>query len=316
MADIRRIDNALIAFPSRVLLKSGSIEAWDACFRGFPGLNSTLSGTTFTDRNGNAVAAWMHWRKSSASKHLLSLLRSVLELQPHEQGSVSGRDVATGAGAAPTMTELSAGTVSPGVHPRRDSAMLLAGSSCISIVDLLFQSSQSAALWPAMREWLVNQGGIQSIWTSLARRISLGAIDLEHDRSPTLGQSVEEVLMLTSELRQLGGRGLAVQLAQHPSVIASLRSLLSDVLPRDVAARGEATWDMFAMLPSLGGICMLSNAGGGILIPLQSLLHQPLLVAWPFLMAALRQEFRSGSSGVSTPAGRLEVCLYDFVVVS
>ena len=305
--DIRRIENALKAFPSRVMLKGDSTEAWDVCFRGLQALLSSLADSIFTDRGKDAAAAWMHWRKSSTSKQLLSLLRSVLELQTHGQGAAS-RDAAVGAGAAgaPTLTEHSAASV----HSRRDSVASHAGIFCTGVIDLMFLNSQSAALWPAMREWLVNQGGIQSIWTALAWSISLGdiAIDQERERSVSLGRSAEQVLMLTSELYHLGGRELSVQLAQHPSVIASLQRLLGDVLPRDVAARGKATWDMFVMLPSVSGICLQSNAGEGILIPLQSLLHRPLLVAWPFLMTALRQEFRSAPTGTTTtPAGRLEV---------
>ena len=66
---------------NRALIKSGSIEAWDACLSSLQDTTQILLDSSFADQNGSA-AIWIHWRKSGTSKQLLGLLRAVVEDAP------------------------------------------------------------------------------------------------------------------------------------------------------------------------------------------------------------------------------------------
>ena len=257
-ADLQRIDTALKAgFGHRSRLRAGSLEAWRACSTSLSDVIIILVRSAFAHPGESAAAMWVHWRKSSTSKQLLSLLQAVIEevhvLEPSLAWSIRS----------------------------------CAAHFSISIIDFSFMRTRSATLWPSLRAWLVDQGGVQGIWTALAWSLSCSAsTDLVHIRI-----SVRSVLSLTDELR---GVHMIASLPQHPGVAGALILLLSEILPRDFAAGNSQLWYLGEVLSSIAYITDASThpleAGhveGGSSLILQ--LHRPLLVAWPYLVAALRQ---------------------------
>ena len=264
-ADLQRIDTALKAGlghrGSLARLKAGSIEAWSACSTSLSDAILVFMSSAFAEPGEGAAATWVHWRKSSTSKQLLSLLQTVIE-EVHV--------------AEPTAAW---------------SLRSCAAHSSIHIVCFFFMHTRSAALWPAMRGWLVDQqDGMQSMWTALAWCLSNRESNASHD----LGQprcSIHSMLYLTAELH---GANATSSLPQHPGVISSLQLILSDILPRDFAAGNAHFWQLRAVLSSIASLAdatstapsLAARFGGS---SLASQLHQPLLVAWPYLIAALRQ---------------------------
>ena len=143
--DLQRVDRAIRPGVShRALLKSGSVEAWKACLSSLREALTILLDSSFTDRNGSA-ATWIHWRKSGTSKQLLGLLRAVVEEAP---GSAVAADCP------------------------RESALHVG----LGIISFLFKRTRSGALWPAMREWILDQGGLQAIWPALAWSMALPVV--------------------------------------------------------------------------------------------------------------------------------------------
>ena len=268
-ADLQRIDSALKAgFGHRSRLRAGSLEAWRACSTSLSDVIIILVRSAFAHPGESAAAMWVHWRKSSTSKQLLSLLQAVIEevhvLEPSVAWSIRS----------------------------------CAAHFSICIIDFFFMRTRSATLWPSMRAWLVDQGGVQGIWTTLAWSLTCSAsTDLVHIRI-----SVRSVLSLTDELR---GVHMIASLPQHPGVAGALILLLSEILPRDFAAGNSQLWRLGEFLSSI--VCITdasippleADHGGGSSLVLQ--LHRPLLVAWPYLMAALRQrEQQQGLQGAES----------------
>ena len=144
-SDLLLVDAALRSCPSRALLKGGSVDVWVACNVSLQKVFPILRESVLADRSGSAPAAVsMLWRKSSASKKLLPVLRAVIE---------EARAVQDDA-AQPTAA-----------RTNRCGAVHVS----ISMLDFFWQRiQQSATLWPAMREWIVELGGITSLWTALA----------------------------------------------------------------------------------------------------------------------------------------------------
>ena len=103
----------------------------------------------FSDPSGG-TAKWMHWRKSNTSKQLLGFMRAVVEAMQ--------ADAQRGAPALPFFTRINM------------EAML---HGCIALLGTLFVATNSAALWPAMREWIFDHGGIRSVWAALAWSMTL-----------------------------------------------------------------------------------------------------------------------------------------------
>ena len=138
--------------------------------------------------------------------------------------------------------------------------------ACIALLSWLFTATQSAALWPAMREWIIEQNGIESVWAALARSMTLaeqdhvavcsgpnGTLSEQHGAlsciPPTnLSRTFVTALELTNQLPVSKSAGMPDELALLPGLIASLSILLGDVLPRDLAAGNAHGWDLVSVL--------------------------------------------------------------------
>ena len=281
-ADLQRIDTALRAGLSHrgslARLRAGSIEAWGACSTSLADATCVLTNSAFDDPGESAAATWVHWRKSSTSKQLLSLLQTVIEEVHVAEPAAAG------------------------------SLRSYAAHSSIYLINFFFMHTRSAALWPAMRGWLLEQGGMQSVWTALAwclaSRERGASSDIFQIRS-----SVHAALALT--VQQLLGVNATSSLPQHPGVGGALKILLSEILPRDFAAGNTHLWCLREMLSSIASIADATSAGPSAAASfgassLASQLHQPLLVAWPYLIAALRRSKQQPC--VKDAEDNVEVC--------
>ena len=252
-ADLQCIDRAIRSGVShRALLKSGSIEAWNACLGSLEGAIVFLMDPSFSNRIGSSAATWIRWRKSSTSKLLLGLLRTAIEEAP---------------GAA-----LAAGCV-------RERALHVG----FNVIRFLFRHTQSGALWPAMREWIVEQGGLRAIWQALAWSMALvGEDQSAHDVALRL--PVQKIIGLM--LRPDGVQS-AFPLPAHPCVSVALTLLFRDLLPRDLASGGNAhsEWGVQTVLGNVVGICNELHLGGSTPLPQ---LHRAFIVSWPHLMGWFR----------------------------
>ena len=275
-SDLLLVDGALRSSPSRTLLKGGSIDAWAACYASLAGVLHVLCESVLADQSVSAAAASMQWRKSSASKKLLALLRSVVDEAPALQGETAHAAAARIVGCC-------------AVH----------GS--IGVIHCFFwqRFQQSATLWPAMREWIVELGGITSLWTALAWVIRIPVHDLLAaasglDHEILLRKSVHTVLALTHDMLKIRR---PVELAQSSAVITVMSHVLGDLIPRDTV-RGDAhTWDLHVVFLAIGTLCHLEGS------ELSAHLHKPLLVFWPFMIAEMRrQRLLTKSTGASFPS--------------
>ena len=266
-SDLLLVDGAIRSSPSRALLKGGSVDAWSACNASLQAVWPVLRESALADRSGSefgsaSAAVSMHWRKSSASKKLLTLLRAVVEEAPALQGEA--------AHAAATRTIRCCA-----VH----------GSICV--LNFFWQRMRmqhSATLWPAMREWIVELGGITSLWSALAWVVMIPKRDLKEtddDRG-----SVSSVLLLTHDLLTLPSVRRPVALTQNSAVTTVLSSVLGDLIPRDFAVGNAQAWAMHVVFYAITELYRLEGS------MLAAHLHKPLLVFWPYLIADLRQQRR------------------------
>ena len=248
-ADLQRVDRAIRPGVShRAVLKNGSSEAWNACLSSLRDALTILLDSSFADQNGSA-ATWILWRKSGTSKQLLGLLRVTVEEAP---------------GSA-----LVAGCVRE--------CTLHAG---INLIGFLFKRSQYGALWPAMREWIVDQGGLQAMWSALAWSMALvGGDKTAHDTD--LRVPVQAVFGL---MNKPDGTLLTLPLSAHPSITSALTLLFSGILPRDLASGNAHEWDMNGLLVNVASTCSLLTSSQ----PLPQL-HRPFMASWPHLMGWLRE---------------------------
>ena len=276
-SDLLLVDGALRTCPSRTLLKGGSVDAWAACNASLHALLPIFRGSILADQGGSAPAVAMHWRKSSVSKKLLALLREVVEDSP------ALRSVAAHATSARTVR-------CRAVH----------GS--IGVISFFWElSKQSAALWPAISEWIIELGGVTSLWAALAWVILIpmqdfgAAADAMHQ---LLRVSVHEVFALTHDMFSFFRR--PVELKQNSAVITVLSRLLSDLLPRDFAAGNAQQWDLDVVSCTISALCEFEGSAGGVL---SAHLHRPLLAFWPHLIAAMgrQQRILPKSAGASVP---------------
>ena len=251
-ADLQRVDRAIRPGVShRALLKSGSSEAWIACLNSLHDAVQIVVDSSFAGQHGSA-AVWIHWRKSSTSKQLLGLLRSAVEEAP---------------GSAP----LTAGCV-------RECALHLG----IRVISIMFKNSQHGALWPAMREWIVDQGGLQALWSALAWSMALvGADKAAHDAA--LRVPVHAIISLMVKPDSVVS--VSMPSAAYPSIAASLTLLFSDLLPRDLASGNAQGWRLQVLLGDALGLCVQLDGSQ----PLPQL-HRAFIVAWPHFMGWLRQQ--------------------------
>ena len=283
-ADLLLVDGALRPCPSRAELKGGSTEAWTACSTGLVAVRP-LCESLLADQSGSATAASLHWRKSSASKKLLALLRAVVEEAPALQGE------AAHAAAARTIN---------------CAARFCAVHGSISVISFFWQrTQQSATLWPAMREWIVELGGITRLWTALAWAVMIPTQDYGAAAdmfSQALRKSIPPVLALTTEM--IGIRR-PVELAQNSAVVTVMSSVLGDLLPRDFASGNAQLWDLDVVLQAIGALCHKLDCS-----MLSAHLHRPLLVFWPYLIAEMRRQHRllTESAGASFTSAEARLC--------
>ena len=249
-ADLQRIDAALKSCPNRAALKSGTTESWVAGNTGLAAVTSIYRNSIFSDPNSGA-APWIQWRKSNASKQLLGFIRAVMD----------------------TAMEADPGAVcsTPAMLLTAHTAMHTTLHGCIALLTKLFMATLSAALWPAMREWLIELGGIQSLWEALAQSMLMGGRDsaamvaaacgatngpLAEMRKTlcysTLGDAIVSALSLTNQLNQLpivtssaSGRE---ELSHLPGIVASLSIIFGIILPEELAAGNAHEWDIINVL--------------------------------------------------------------------
>ena len=250
LADLQRVDRAIRPGVShRAKLKSGSVEAWNACLSSLQETEQTIEDSSFSDQNGSA-ATWIHWRKSGTSKQLLGLLKTAVEEAP---------------GSA-----LVAGCV-------RECALHVG----LGVISFLFKCSQSGTLWPAMREWIAEQGGLQAIWQALTWSMALvGGDKAAHDAA--LREPVHAVIGLIS---RPDGTQLTLPPSAYPSITATLTLLFSDLLPRELASGNAHQWCMQEVLSNVTVACKLISGSQP-----QPHLHRAFLVTWPYLMGWFRQQ--------------------------
>ena len=260
-SDLVLVDAALRSSPSRAQLKGGSADAWAACNASLEAVLPVLRESALADQSVSAAAVSTQWRKSSASKKLLALLRAVVEEAPALQGE------AAHAAAAP-------------------SARWHAVHGSIGVIHFFWQrTQQSAALWPAMREWIVEQGGVTSLWAALAwgARIPMRGCETAANAVQELRASVHSVLKLTHDMfssRQ------PTELAQTSAVTTVMSTVLGDLLPRDFVAGDARKWDLDIVFCA---VTTLRRLEGSVL---SAQLHKPLLIFWPHLMAEMRRPQR------------------------
>ena len=261
-SDLLLVDGALRSSPSRALLKGGSVDAWSACDASLQAVLPILRESALADRSASAAAVSMHWRKSSASKKLLTLLRTVIE-EAHALPGEAARAAAARVARCHT------------VH----------GSICL-IGFFWRRCHQTATLWPAMREWIVEPGGITSLWTALAWAVRIpkrGFDEADDDEVHKILQrgSVDSVLTLTHDMFSLRR---PVELAQNSVVVTVLSSVLGDLLPRDFVAGNAQTWAMHVEFYAVTELWRLEGS------MLSAHLHRPLLLFWPHLIAEIRRQ--------------------------
>ena len=272
------VDGALRSSPSRALLKGGSADAWTACDASLRAVLPIFHESVLADladQRGSVAAVSMHWRKSSASKKLLALLRAVVE-EAHAL-----QDEAAHAAAARTVRCRS-----------------LHGS--ISVISFFWEhTQQSATLWPAMREWIIELGGITSLWKALAWSVMLPMQDIEAAADAVLHlglrESVESVLEIT---RDLFSSRRPVELVHNSAVATVLSSVLGNLLPKDFASGNPETWNLSLVSHTIMVLYKLEGS------TLSAHLHRPLLLFWPYLAAEMRRQSRllPESVAVSEPS--------------
>ena len=189
----------------------------------------------------------------------------------------------------------------------------------IGVISFFWQrTQQSTTLWPAMREWIAELGGIKSVWTALAWLVSLPTQYFEAADHRLLRESAHSVIALTY---CLFGLRRPVELSQHAAVTTALGSVLGNMLPRDFAAGNADMWDVRVVFHAIAALCQLEyvmepehlNDMFYNVTSLQQLegctlaahLHKPLLVFWPHLVAEMRRQHRclQESTGESPPPG-------------
>ena len=257
--DLLRIDRTIRpGHGLRASMKSGSAEAWILCSDSLAAVLIDLSDSVFADRNGSP-ATWIHWRKSGTSKQLLGLLRAAVEEAP---------------GSALAALCVRERTLHYGIRA----------------TSFLFMHTQHGVLWPAMREWILDLGGLQAIWQALAWSMALvGEDKAAHDAA--LRMPVQAVIGITS--RPDGIQPAVFPISVHTSVAAALTLLFSDLLPRDLASGNAHEWRIRELLGHVVSFCDLLGRSQP-----QPQLHRAFILTWPHLMACFRQSHPDTGTGM------------------
>ena len=189
--------------------------------------------SALADQGVSAAAVSMQWRKSSASKKLLALLRAVADEAPALQGGTAHAAAA---------------------HSARCHAV----HSSIGVIHFFWnRTRQSATLWLAMREW----SGVTSLWTALAWAVRIPMQNCDAAAADALHQllitSIEAVLALTEHMFRLRR---PVELAQNSAVSTVLSTVLGDLLPRDFVAGNTPASGIWTSCSVLSQRCVVWRA--------------------------------------------------------
>ena len=262
----------------RSSLKSNSVQAWKACgyslaaFVVFLGDDACIFSSAADNKS---AATWVQWRKSNTSKQLLGLVRSILDAIASEE---SRREV-----SAPV---------------RQCIAFMMHGlHAVIIIVRHLHAASTSSVLWPAMREWLVEPGGVDSMWRALAwathAEVTGATGGITNARALSILDSVGSVLSLSLTCPKLPPHPNDALLGAHgggaDAATAALQLTLGEFIPAafpamqpDVRTKAVAIAHRISLMR-----CSPAAAGGGQYL---ELMHLPALRAWPYLVGAARHQ--------------------------
>ena len=172
----------------------------------------------------------------------------------------------------------------------------------ITIVDFLHATSLYGVLWPALREWLEEQGGVDTMWSALAwelERASCSGGDggtASHMSMVQAPVSVDAVLSLSLfYTKPLPAQPQHALLKDHGSGGAAtyvLQRTLGDLIPAVFPAmQPKGRMSAVALAHRISLLCCSSapaaeSGGKEYLEPL----HLPALRAWPYLIGAARHQ--------------------------
>ena len=300
-AEFLRLDRALRGGCShRSSLKAGSSQAWEACEDSLLAVVSVFDEDTCIFKSDKSVAAvWVQWRKSNTSKQLLGLVRSVLEAAT-AQGS--RREA-----SAPDRMCMALTAV--GMH------------DSITIADRLHAAAAEGVLWPALHEWLLEKGGVDTMWRALTLELERAcagdeggiwagmsdALEIANARANMILDSVVTVLILSLSLRcpkpppQPNG---ALLKGHGGDGVTVLQLTLGKLIPAAFPAmQPEVRTMATAFAHRIGSLCRHTpTRGSEYLEPM----HLPALRAWPYLVGAARHQI-SLSAQDSTERRGLQV---------
>ena len=136
-----------------------------------------------------------------------------------------------------------------------------------------------------MREWIVDQGGLQAIWQALAWSMALvGGDKAAHDAA--LREPVHAVLDL---MFRPDGTQPDFLSSVCPSVFSALTLLFRDILPRVLASGNAHEWRMRELLVNVASVSLHLTGSQP-----QLKLQQAFIMAWPHLIGWLRQQHSIG----------------------
>ena len=251
-AEFLRLDRALRGGCShRSSLKAGSSQAWEACEDSLLAVVSVFDEDTCIFKSDKSVAAvWVQWRKSNTSKQLLGLVRSALEAVAAE---ASQRQASAPEGIC--MESMAVG--------------LHAG---INIVNFLHATTLNGVLWLALREWLMEQCGMDTMWRALTwelerascpgggRATHTSMVQAPEDAAGEILDSVDAVLSLSLfYLKPLPPQPQHALLKDHASGGAAtvvLHRTLGDLIPASFPAmQPEDRMHAVALARRIGFLC-------------------------------------------------------------
>ena len=261
-AQLQRLEIALRpGINQRASLRSASsLDAWAACCDGVLTACEIL-GLLIADQ-GSSAALWVHWRKSSAGKQFLALLKAISEAIASEAAWMPAA-----AGSATRRTLL-------------HGYMVIAWTNVMDTLRLLYKGTQAGALWPALRDWLAENDNVMGLWGGLAWCSGAGDDDAAIS-------AVHDVVNMTKDKIRRGRPPPA--LLRHPCVAEGLRLALSKVLPKGFARDHGDDWSALRVLNiklALLHIEIMATAEPH----LWRHLHLPALSLWPYLVGALRRQ--------------------------
>ena len=179
----------------------------------------------------------------------------------------------------------------------------------ITIASYFNTASAYGVLWPALREWLMEQGGVDTMWRALAwelegacggRGVRLSSGGIANARASMLLESVEAVMLLwircpTPLPKQPAARHSlmpADALLNVGDGIITLQLVLGKLLPAAFPAMQPGVRTKAIELAHRIGFlcCSGSPAAGSDGEKYPEPMHLPALRAWPYLVGAARYQ--------------------------